>query len=135
MKIIGTVFIICFIVGQSSAGSLINCFITSDTTIKLSGVLKLRKYTNANGRMEKQPVLELTQKICVNEDPFGGPVKDISNVQIIFLPSKFKNGYQMFISKHVYIIGQLFYPQSSHHFTKILLEAYCLVEQNPKTGK
>jgi len=93
--------------------------ISSHHEIELSGKLSLRTFLDANGKAEKEFVLTLLTPISVAKDEFGGPVNEITEIQMV-LPSHVKG--IKYSGKHVVVKGVLFYPITAHHHTKVLME-------------
>ena len=96
-----------------------NAIYKTDEVISLSGTINIQTFLDANDHPEDAFILKLSTPIAVQEDEFGGPVSNVSEVQLV-IPHNI-NGKEL-LSKQIIVEGMLFYPITAHHHTPILLE-------------
>lgn len=94
---------------------------STDKDVLLVGILIYKHYYDANDNIERVVVLRLNSSINVKRDEFGGPVKDIKDIQLIFRETI---QWRSFVNtnREVQVEGRLFYPMTAHQHTRILLE-------------
>ncbi len=101
--------------------------------VTLSGVLTSEEFPDANDQIETVNVLILDKPISTEEDDFGGPVTNAVKMQLNFLDTvKILDRYK---KKRVKVTGKLFYPNTAHQHTEILMDVEKLVAVGNRTKK
>lgn len=112
------VIIFLLLIFSSTRGLAVAEELSTANMVKLSGILSVRNFVDANDKVEKEYVLTV-KPIDVVKDEFGGPVKHVTEIQLV-MPRKIEE--KKFIDKTIEVKGVLFYPITAHHHTKVLME-------------
>jgi hypothetical protein len=101
------------------------CLSYGPYVVELNGTLARKTFADALERPETNWVLNLSQPICVNEDPKDRDLsyaqKDVREVQLVLPDRKMYVTYKDLIGKKVIAKGTLFAGITAHHHTPLLL--------------
>lgn len=96
-------------------------YLTTKEKVVLRGKLVVETFLDANDQPEGAYILILDRPINVAEDiNFGGPEKNVTEVQLAFSFEEYKKARQC-VNKKLKAKGYLYYSFSAHHHKRILL--------------
>lgn len=101
---------------------------TTGTQVTLHGKGTVGTFFDANGNIEKQYLIILNKSISVSKDEFGGPVRNVTKIQMIPSTERaYKSANSVLLkavlsSQRILAYGKLEYPVSDHHHTKVYIE-------------
>lgn len=99
--------------------------LNTNSTVVLTGILSVEKFFDANDIEEESYILTLDNPVSVTADEYGGPVNEVSKVQIVLLKD---NVVTKYLNKRIQIEGMLFYPMTAHHHAGILLRTKKVID-------
>ncbi|MEK6589697.1 MAG: DUF4431 domain-containing protein [Nitrospinota bacterium] len=116
LKYIWFLFIFNFLLyGFAIAG-----YKTTNEEVVLTGKVGVRKFFDANNKIEKAFILTLDTPISVAKDEFDGPVNNVTEIQLVFLSNI--SDRKKYLNHEVEVKGVLFYAITAHHHIKVLMD-------------
>lgn len=94
---------------------------TNTHGISLAGKLIVKSFADANNKKEEVYILILDKPIDVKKDDFGGPDKNVTEVQLAIINEEADRIAKKQINKEIRVIGFLYHGHTAHHHTKVLM--------------